>query len=96
MEAEFVQWDQCPGYWRRSDETRWGKLPHMIDVRSAYEVAIEGRYGLEHGAIGRMSELPAKLKDAISVVMGIEAAKLKKEAEEARKGSDGKRRLKLV
>lgn len=96
IDVDGVQLDQCPGFWKRSDTARWGNLPHMVDVRSAYEIATEARFALEHGGVGLPSCLPGKLHDAVAVILAIETRKLSRDASEARSKRDGRTRLKVV
>lgn len=96
IDIDGVLFDQCPGYWKRSDVARWGELAHMVDVRSAYEIAVESRFALEHGALGSITGLPGKLRDAISIVMSIEAQNMRRQMDESRQSRDGKTRLKIV
>ena len=63
----------CPGFYRR-DPSRWGvDLPWAVDSRSAFTVAAEARFAVEHSSLGRFDRLPAKLHDAIAMILSEES-----------------------
>ena len=70
--------DQCPGFWRRTDETRWGVLPHVSGGKPASTRAYDLRFAVDKGTADLLT-LPGKAYDAVLTVLAQENQKIEAE-----------------